>query len=344
MPSFNQIKDTAVTCLNHDPRSVFYITGVPGGGKSDCGVAIANALGYDYNPSDPNCRVVKLHAANHDTVDLSGLPSIRDGATVFNPTAMLARFRKGSGGGVCIIEELGQAEDDMQCFLAGVLLERATTEYEFDDNVSFIITGNRTEDKAGVRDLLSHLSDRMFELEMETSLDDWCDYAVSKGVDFRGIAFLRLRPDLLNDFDPDKRKSPTQRGWTQLFTQIPMDTLPVDMYLHVAEGRVGEEAAGQWVAAKDMMEKMPDIDDVRANPRRAMVPSEPSVMYAISTALAYTSNEDVFDGDVQYMERFPQEFLTAFMSDVISAQPELQMTETFIDYADRHQDLYKNAN
>lgn len=338
MPSFNQIKDTVTTCLAFDPTSVFYITGVPGGGKSDCAYSIAlDGL------NTPRNRVARIHAANHDVVDMTGVPTIEDGMTVFAATKMLAQFREGTGAGVIIIEEAAQAQDDMQCFLAGLTLDRETTEYKLDPQVSIIMTGNRVEDKAGARPLLTQFNDRIFEINMEVSLSDWCDHAASIGVDFRGIAFLRLRPDLLNEFTPD-RKCATQRGWTQLFTKIPMDSLPTDMYLEVARGRIGEGAAGEWVAAKDMMAKMPNIDVVRMHPEKAEIPDEPSIKYAISTALAMTATEASFDRDMAYMNRFPVEFTTAFVSDALSRNPELQMTQAFVAYAMANQDIYMNNN
>ena len=221
------------------------------------------------------------------------------------------------------------------------MLERETPCFKLDDNVCIIATGNRAEDRAGAKPLLGHLNDRMYHFDVDTSLDDWCAWALQNDVDPLGIAFMRLRPALLNDYDPNRRSNPTQRSWTKLFTEVPTD-LPPDLYLMACEGKVGEGAAAEWVAARDMMAKMPNIDVVRMHPETTETPKEPAVQYAIATSLSMTSTVDSFETDLKYVTRMPKEFPVVYLTDALKKNPEVQTTKAFTEYAVKNQDIFKS--
>ena len=111
MGSINQIIDTAVALYKKSPRVVVDIVGKPGEGKSDASVQIMRKLGF----SDD--RILVVHINNHDVVDFTGVPSVTDGMTKFNPSEMFYRFREGTGGGGIILEELHQSSTHHHCLL-----------------------------------------------------------------------------------------------------------------------------------------------------------------------------------------------------------------------------------
>jgi hypothetical protein len=313
------------------------IHGAPGMGKSEVTHQIGQRLDI---PAD---RTLVVHLNNHDVVDFTGVPSVVDGMTIFNPTAMFAQFKRGTGAGLIVFEELAQANNQIQTWAAGFMLERSTPSFDLDPAVRIICTGNRAEDRAGAKPLLGHLNDRMYHFDAETSLDDWCEWAIANDVDPMGIAFLRLRPQLLNDYDPNQRSNPTQRSWTKLFTEVPND-LPTDLYMYAAEGKVGEGAAAEWVAARDMMHKMPSIDSIRMHPENAEVPDEPAVRFAVATALSMSATVDSFSRDMLYVSRLPKEFQMVYVTDVLNLKPELQQTKDFITWAVANKDIFLGGN
>jgi hypothetical protein len=183
----------------------------------------------------------------------------------------------------------------------------------------------------------------MYHFDMETSVDDWSGHAIESGVDPLGVAFIRLRPDLLNNYDPNNRSNGTQRSWYKLFTEVPSD-LPTDLYLMIAEGKVGEGNAAEYVAARDMMHKMPSIDSIRLHPDNAEVPTEPAVRFAVATALSMTATPDSFGRDMQYVSRLPKEFQMVYVTDALRLSPELQQTKDFIDWAIKNKDIFMGGN
>ena len=170
MPSINEVVSVATQILRKSPTAVPFFKGKPGMGKSDACVQIGHNLDI------PEDRILIVHVNNHDVVDFTGVPSVTDGQTRFNPTEMFYKFREGTGAGLIVLDELPQSSTHHQTWAAGFLLERTTPTFKLDKDVRFLVTGNRVEDRAGAKQLLTHLSNRMYEFEMETSLDDWWSY------------------------------------------------------------------------------------------------------------------------------------------------------------------------
>jgi hypothetical protein len=337
MPSINEVVSVATQILRKSPTAVPFFKGKPGMGKSDACVQIGRNLDI------PEDRILIVHVNNHDVVDFTGVPSVTDGQTRFNPTEMFYKFREGTGAGLIVLEELPQSSTHHQTWAAGFLLERTTPTFKLDKDVRFLVTGNRVEDRAGAKQLLTHLSNRMYEFEMETSLDDWCEWAMDNGVDSRGIAFLRLRPQLLNDFDANRSVNPTQRAWTQLFLEVPQD-LPTNHYMMACQAKVGEGAAAEWCAARDLMDKMPSIDSIRLAPDKVEIPTEPAVMFAVATAMSMSTDADAFERDMKYIGRMNKEFQMVYVTDALRLHPKLQQTKPFIDWAIANKDIFMGGN
>jgi len=336
MPSIEQCKSIITKVWGKTPEAFFILHGKPGCGKSTSIRQITEDLGI------PPERGMFVHINNHEVVDFTGVPSVEDGFTQFNPTKMFWDFREGTGPGVIVLEELAQATTHHQTWAAGFVEERETPQFRLDPQVRVIATANRVEDKSGAKQLLGHLNDRGWHLDAEDSLDDWCSWAMDNGVDPLGIAFLRLRPGLLNDFDPNRRSNPTQRSWTKLFLSAP-DNLTDAEYLYLAEGKVGEGAAAEWVAARGMMRDMPSVDAVRLHPETTEVPEDMAVRYAIATALSMTAEVDSFERDMLYIDRMPREYQMVYVTDVVRLLPKLLQNKTFISWAIANKDIFMGS-
>lgn len=338
MPSINQIAETCISTFRVSPDFVPMLHGAPGMGKSQICLEVGRRLDI------PKDRTLVVNVTHHDVVDFTGVPSVTNGYTIFNPTEMFAQFKQGTGKGLIVFEEVAQSSHQHQTWLAGFIEERGNHMFKLDDDVIIMMTGNRPQDRAGAKPLLAHLADRATHFDAETSLDGWCSWAMEQGnVDPMGIAFIRLRPQLLNDFDPSRRSNPTERSWTKLFTQIPTD-LPTDLYMYACEGKVGEGAAAEWVAARDMMKKMPSIDSIRLHPDKAEIPEEPAVQFAVATAMSMTATEDSFPRDMEYVSRMPKEFQMVYVTDTLRLNPNLVQTKDFIDWSIKNKDIFMGGN
>lgn len=334
MPSFNQIKEIVVTTLKQSPRTTFYIEGQPGAAKSALALDVGVALGI------PHERVHIEHPPLRDPVDYVGLPHLnKDGSTAWATPAWLMKFAVGTGPGLIVVDDYGQAHIAVQNALGGLFLDRRLGEFELDPEVMVIVTGNRAVDKAGSKEPPSQVRNRMNIQNMEVSVDDWSSWALDNDVDPLGVAFIRLRPELLSDFEPNRKHNPTPRSWTKLFQEIPPD-MSQSLYMYACEGYVGEGAAAEWVSVRSVMNQMPSIDAIRLEPKEVEVPEDVVVRYAVVTALASTTTEDNFGRTMTYVERIPVEFQTLYITDVLRRVPGTQTTKEFVEWAINNQDLH----
>ena len=325
--------ESVTAMIGHCAETVPFLIGAPGVGKSDACRQVGRNLDL------PDDRVEFIHVNDYQVEDFTGIPDVFQGETVFRPTQMLRKFEKGTGPGLIVLEELAQASVHHQTWAAGIMHERRNNSFALDPEVSIMATGNRPQDRTGSKKVLPHLMDRMCLLEVDShDIDSWAAWAMANGIRSDGVAFLRWRSELLNMYDPNADVSPTQRSWTKVFREIP-DTLDDGAYLMLAAGFVGHGPAGEWVRTRDVVKTLPSLDEIRANPDTAMAPNEPSGMWAVTVALAASSDESKIAADFKYMKRLSDEYVMAFVSDVQEASPSVVNTQEFIDFCQKHSDM-----
>jgi hypothetical protein len=163
-------------------------------------------------------------------------------------------------------------------------------------------------------------------------------YFYKKGFPSELAAFLEMRPDLLSDFDPkgDMSKSPSPRSWAKCakwIDKILKGELPADLHLPALSGCVGEGAGGELKAALDHMVNMPNLDKILEDPENGDVPTEPAIMYAVCTGLAYRNTVDVFPQIIKYASKLHKakktEFSALLLRDAIARDPSVVSTPHF---------------
>jgi hypothetical protein len=172
--------------------------------------------------------------------------------------------------------------------------------------------------------------------EFTENIDDWCDWALSNDIDPVMIQFLRFRPDLLSDFNPDRKANPTPRTW-QRANLIPTE-LPTEVFFANVAGDVGEGAAAEYTGFRRIYENLPSVESILMNPAKADVPKDPAVLYALTGALAHKTSKDNFDRVCEFVDRLSPEFQVMCVSDAMKLKPEIKTTKAFISWA------VKNSN
>ena len=317
---YSDIKMSIISQFNKTNKIVPYIEGAPGGGKSALAKEVGKELGFDH--------VEMFYASLRDPVDLLGTPSNNGEVTTWKPPEEL--YKLSTGRNLLILDELSDAEKQMQNALCGLILEGGVGRLKFSDQTHIIATGNRTKDKSGANRMVSKLRGRVRTFEFTENIDDWSDWAISAGMSPITIQFLRFKPNLLSDFDPD-RICPTPRNWERVDQIDP--GLPTDVYFANVAGDVGEGAAAEFTAFRRVYENLPNIDVLMMNPSKAEVPSAPEVKYALLGAIAHRVNKDNFDRVYEFIDKFPPEFQVMCVSDAMKLCPEIKETKAFTTWA-----------
>lgn len=315
-------------------RLATLIVGAPGIGKSDLTDQAAAAAGAD---------VILSHPAVADPTDAKGLPwPGKDGTqATFLPFGDLAKALSAKNLTVWFLDDLGQATPAVQSAYMQLLLARRVNGHALPDCVTFVAATNRRGDKAGVTGILEPVKSRFKTIvELQPALRDFCAWAFANGVDPRVVAFLRLRRELLHQFEPaaktDMENFPCPRTWkavSDLLTKTRIEQHSSLLYPAVV-GAVGEGAATEFVGFLKTFKDVPGPDAILLNPDSARIPTEPSALYAVAAALAHRANAQNFDRVMKYLTRLKDggfaEFAVLAIRDAQQKAPEIENTPAFI--------------
>ena len=260
-----------------------------------------------------------------------GVPYVVDGVTKFATADMIHKLSEGRWG-FCI-DELPQAAVMMQNALAGLALDRQLGDIKLSNEVVIVATGNRTQDKAGANRMVTQLGNRLLTIDQESSLDGWCDWAIEADIPMWLVSFMRFRPAMLNDFDPNRMQNPTERTW-EMVGRLP--DMPDNLTFTAFKGLVGEGAAAEATSFKAIADKLPSMDAIRLSPATHEMPTNNAVLYALSGAIAYGITKDTFGSMYEFISRMPAEFQVLVLKDCVRKCPSIAGSSAFVKWASKN--------
>ena len=157
--------------------------------------------------------------------------------------------------------------------------------------------------------LAAPLQNRMCDIDVSTTLEDFTNHAIGK-VRPEILSFLRDRPDLLHKFEPtgDIKPFPSPRSWFAVSAVLDLD-LPVQDRVELIKGDVGEEAAMIFETHLRVWEQMPRLDDILAG-KDVKLPKELNVRYCVAMGLATRLDATNFDKAWKFLEQMPGDIQT----------------------------------
>ncbi|MFZ2908717.1 MAG: ATP-binding protein [Candidatus Desulfobacillus denitrificans] len=311
-----------------DARIPVLLTGAPGVGKSSIVEQAAKAAGYD---------VILSHPVVADPTDAKGLPwPGKDGeSATFLPFGDLARAIKATTPTVWFLDDLGQASPAVQASFMQLLLARKVNGHALPGCVTFVAATNRRSDRAGVSGILSPVISRFGAVVgVETSVDDWCEWALVADVPPELISFIRFRPNLLHLQDTkkadDMENFPCPRTWEYAGKAIQLG-LAEDLEFAAFAGAVGEGAAIELRGFLTMVRsKLPNPDSIILDPDNAPIPGRPDLLWAVTTALAKRASDTNCGRIFRYAERLfddgKSEFAVMMVKDINRLTPSVRDT------------------
>lgn len=296
-------------------RSSQYTTpmlwGVAGLGKTTLVQDIAESLGIE-------CRVVML--AQYDAGELGGFPILKDEEMFRARPAFLPT----DGEGILFLDELPQAPVANQNIAAQLVNERRIGEHRIGAGWSIVCAGNDMSHRAGTNAMPSHLKDRLLHLEIEPNLDDALAYMNATGVRPEVTGFLNFQPEWLSKFDKDVKACPSPRSWEKVSNILSWGLDEVAEF-EAFRGQVGNEATASFKAFLMTYRTLPDPEAPLKDPMNAVIPSEPSVLFAVLSAVSARVNDKNADNFMKYVMRIPQQEFGAFaVKTALARCPELK--------------------
>jgi hypothetical protein len=305
------------------------IEGAPGGGKTTIVHEVAKEL-------DVPC--IERHMPTMLVEDFGILFPDGDGGLKYRLPDWFPVKGKAPERGILLFDDRNQANGDLQKVLANICQARNLHGVSMPDGWQVVSTGNRQSDRAGANRVLSHLRNRETVYELETHLDDFTSWAIDNDVKPEIISFIRFRPNLLHDSDPQRDQNPTPRSWVEGVSDV-LGTVPPEAEYESFKGAVGEGAAAEFVGFLRIFRKLPNPDAILLNPTAGDVPSDPATLYALSGAIAQRATDGNFERVCTYAERMPPEFSVLTISQAARRNPDLANTQAFTKWSIAHQDV-----
>jgi len=305
------------------------IEGAPGGGKTTIVHEAARELGVP---------CIERHMPTMLVEDFGVLFPNGDDTLHYKLPDWFPVKGKAPERGILLFDDRNQAGPELQKVLANICQARTLHGYSLPDGWMVVSTGNRQQDRAGANRVLSHLRNRETVIELETHLDDWTAWAIAHNVKPEVISFIRFRPTLLHDFDPQRESNPTPRSWVEGVSNL-LGIIPQEAEFECFKGAVGEGAAAEFLGFLRIYRSLPDIDDILRNPQTAPVPTDPATLYALCGALSHRATKGNFEQVIQYTDRMPSEFSVLTVSQAVRRDPALVNTKVFSDWAKKYKSV-----
>lgn len=219
-----------------------------------------------------------------------------------------------------LLDDIGQATESTLKSVMRILQSGELDGRKLPDCVSIIGCTNDISHGAGVYGMIEPLKDRWHTIiEVESDLDQTIAYGLSSGWDSSVLAFLRNAPDALNDWKPEKSMKTggsTPRGWEDVsdWLKIGVDDR------EVVCGKVGEGRGTAFLAFRELMSELPDINQVLLNPEDSPVPTNPSARFLVSMAIACRMTAGNFGQCQKYLARLPAMMRAFSVRDALQAE------------------------
>ena len=308
-----------------DAGLVPMLSGAPGIGKSDLGRAVMGERGLTL--------MIDLRASQLEPTDLVGIPEVVDGQTRWTRPAW---FPEPGSKGVLFLDEITDAPRGVEAGLSQLVLDRVVAggAYKLPDGWIIIAAGNRRKDRASAGSMSTALANRLVHFNVEGDNDGWKSLAFERGYPVQLVAFIGVRPALLNDFNPDRPVNPTSRSWSSVGEVLKAPGAIVDGSLSdaartVVGGLVGEPAMAEFSAFMETMKRLSTLDEIIKDPAGVEVPNDNDSRYALCSMIAFSAKPETAKPLIAFLMRMPQDYRAAAAEMIRRDNPTVAETGAF---------------
>lgn len=307
-----------------DCRRPVCLESSPGIGKSEVIEQFAKRRGIGYQLITLSCLKVEDF----------GIPHFKDGEIVYStPEWYPCEGSKHGKTGVLFIDERNQGDPSLQKVVATIMQARELHGKKLLEGWQIMSAGNRANDRAGAFKVLGHLRNRETVIEIETDMESWFTWAMQNEIHPSVIAFIKDRPNLLNNYDPKADVNCTPRslvavsalmGYPEKSKKTPgkkeYPSISPSAYREVFKGTIGEGAATEFVSFLKIQDKLPDMAELIKDPKKfkPFSDKEVSLWYMFTVNLAYHANEKNLDNICKLVDSLKNDYKVLFFKLLLS--------------------------
>ena len=193
--------------------------------------------------------LVDLRLTTIEPVDIRGAiyADERQARTVWFPPEFLPGPEEPQG--ILFLDELTAADQRLQISAYSLILDRRAGHYRLPEGWQVVAAGNASFHGAVSHDMGTALADRMFHFHVQASIDAFLAYALEQGLAPEVMAFLKVRPDKLDDtalqLAGDHLVGASPRGWEDVSRVLQAGLGEAARRVFV-QGRIGAANAAEF--------------------------------------------------------------------------------------------------
>ena len=270
-------------------RRATMLWGTRGVGKSSIVRQVADESGVP---------LVDLRLTTLEPVDLRGAIYADDAQekTVWFPPEFLPTADEPAG--ILFLDELTAADQRLQISAYSLILDRKVGRYRLPEGWRVVAAGNASYHGAISHDMGTALADRMFHFNVQTVIGAFLDYALAHDFAPEVMAYLRVRPDRLDDTQAqlagDHLVGASPRGWEDV-SNVLKAALPEEAKRSFVQGRLGAANAAELFGVLRELQAGADVVALLAAAPRAetrkLLPTTLDGLYGMTYALVAAATE-----------------------------------------------------
>ncbi len=193
--------------------------------------------------------LVDLRLTTIEPVDIRGaiFADDRQGKTVWFPPEFLPGADQPEG--ILFLDELTAADQRLQISAYSLILDRRVGNYRLPEGWLVVAAGNASFHGAVSHDMGTALADRMFHFNVQSTIEAFLEHAIAKGFAPEVMAYLRIRPDKLDDTQAqlaaDHLVGASPRGWEDV-SQVLRSGVSEETRRLFVQGRIGAGNAAEF--------------------------------------------------------------------------------------------------
>lgn len=303
-------------------------------------------------------KMIDLRLSQSDPTDLCGFPTVNKETNKASympmdtfpivgdelPIKVPATYDKVTGrklteavrhkGWFLFLDEMNTAPMSVQAAAYKLVLDKKVGQFDLHPRVCIAAAGNLASDNAIVNRLSTAMQSRMVHLQITLNASDWITWANTAGIDFRVIAYIGHKPDILHQFNPnhDDFTFACARTWEFVSKLIKPWKKLSRKELPVLAGTIGEGPAREFTTYCELCDDLLTIEQIKANPTKVTISDEPSRLYLYSAMVAAHVNLDIFGKLMQFVLRLPLEFQVISIKAMFQKDSNISQTEEWKDW------------
>jgi len=302
------------------------LTSSPGEGKSSLAKEVAAFF---------QLKLIDVRLAQSDPTDLLGFPCIDEkrGKAGYLPMETFPiegdPLPDGYLGWLILFDEANSATDTVISAAYKVVLDKMIGQKKLHAKVAMMMAGNLETDNAIVNPMGTAMQSRLVHLELAQDYLGWVNWAIDNGFDHRITDFIKFKPAALYSFKPDHSDKTFGCPRTFEFTNRILGVTNIDDpdCLPMLAGALSEGLAMEFYTFCKIYKELPTMEAIIKTPMSIKVPSEPSVLFALTGAIASAAQKDNVGSLMEFVSRIPVEFQVVTVRDLLHRNKTLSENE-----------------